>query len=154
MCVDHPMMEYGNNEVLTNKTKILLPNGKYGIVLGDAGYIDQDGFLFVKGRYEDAIAKNIVDSEKYIYPVDVENMIMKSHVVKTCAVVKSSNSSQIVVHVVLEGNVSKDEFDQYIYSIFHDMLGMEKHMYTINYMKNLLYTSSGKIDRKSLKKVI
>ena len=154
MCVEHPMIKYGNNDALTEKTKILLPNGQYGIMLGDAGYIDEDGFLYVKGRYDDIISKNEIDKEKFIYPVDVENMIMKSRVVKTCAVVKSCNSSQIVLYVVLEKNANKDDFTQYVQSVFHDILGFEKHMYSVVYKKELLYTNSGKIDRKQLKKLL
>lgn len=153
MCVDHPMIKYGNNDALTKKTKIMLPNGKYGIILGDAGYVDSDGFLFVKGRYDDIISKGEIGGERFIYPVDVEDMVMRSRVVKTCAVVRGSNSSQIILYVVLEKDANKDDFDKYIYTIFHDILGFEKNMYNVVYKKDLLYTSSGKIDRKLLKKL-
>ena len=131
----------------------MLPNGKYGIILGDAGYVDSDGFLFVKGRYDDIISKGEIGGERFIYPVDVEDMVMRSRVVKTCAVVRGSNSSQIILYVVLEKDANKDDFDKYIYTIFHDILGFEKNMYNVVYKKDLLYTSSGKIDRKLLKKL-
>ncbi len=50
---------------------------------GDAGYLDEDGFLFICDRIKDAI---IVAGEN-VYPAEIENVLAEHHAVVEAAVV-------------------------------------------------------------------
>lgn len=72
------MKSYWN---LPEETKNTLIDG--WIRTGDAGYLDEEGYLFICDRIKDTI---IVAGEK-IYPAEVENAINKHPLVLDCAVV-------------------------------------------------------------------
>ena len=50
---------------------------------GDAGYLDEEGFLFLEGRVKDMI----VSGGENIYPIEVENVLSGHPAVKECAVI-------------------------------------------------------------------
>ena len=50
---------------------------------GDAGYLDEDGFLFLEGRVKDMI----VSGGENVYPIEVENVLSEHPAVKECAVI-------------------------------------------------------------------
>ena len=50
---------------------------------GDAGYIDEDGFLFLEGRVKDMI----VSGGENVYPIEVENVLTEHPAVRECAVI-------------------------------------------------------------------
>jgi acyl-CoA synthetase (AMP-forming)/AMP-acid ligase II len=49
---------------------------------GDAGYL-QDGYLFIQDRIKDMI----ISGGENIYPIEVENVVMKHPAVRDCAVI-------------------------------------------------------------------
>ncbi|MFF5265156.1 long-chain-fatty-acid--CoA ligase [Actinomadura viridis] len=59
----------------------LLPDGYFRT--GDAGYLDEDGYLFIHDRVKDMI----VSGGENIYPAEVENVLMKHPQVTDCAVI-------------------------------------------------------------------
>ena len=65
-----------------------LPNFLYitltSYIAGDLGYLDEEGFLFIKGRIKRMITR--FDGHK-VFPVNLEGMIMRHEGVKNCAVV-------------------------------------------------------------------
>lgn len=50
---------------------------------GDAGYLDEEGFLFLEGRVKDMI----VSGGENVYPIEVENVLSEHAAVKECAVI-------------------------------------------------------------------
>ena len=50
---------------------------------GDAGYIDEDGFLFIRDRIKDVI----ISGGENIYPAEVENELMAHSSIIDCAVI-------------------------------------------------------------------
>ena len=50
---------------------------------GDAGYLDEEGFLFLEGRTKDMI----VSGGENVYPIEVENVLTEHPAVKECAVI-------------------------------------------------------------------
>lgn len=77
---------------------------------GDAGYLDEDGFLFLEGRVKDMI----VSGGENIYPIEVENVLSGHAAIHQCAVIGIPHETWgEAVHavVVLEGDrqVSEDE---------------------------------------------
>lgn len=150
MVVDGAMIEYLNNEELTNKVKINMSDGKTGIMLGDCGYVDEDGFVFIKGRYENALSDT---NGELIWPVDIENIIYSIPYVYSCAISKSNTNIQDnILYVVLSKNTSYNTME--IEKIIYEQVKLNLHNdieFKIEFVEKLPLTSSGKIDRKKLK---
>lgn len=146
MVVNSPMVEYYNNPELTDKVKIKLSDGKTGIMLGDAGFVDDDGFLFVKGRYENVLYDN---DQNEVWAVDVENIVCNLPFIKTCAIVNSNGSNDL--YIVPFGNTKYNDIE--IEKIIREEIKLKfPHLdLTITKLYELPKTSSGKIDRKKLK---
>jgi long-chain acyl-CoA synthetase len=66
---------------------------------GDLGYIDQDGFLFLKGRKKDLI---VLANGQNVYPEDIESVLNKQPGVRDSVVVGLPSEGGVVrVHAVL-----------------------------------------------------
>lgn len=147
MIVDHGMNEYKENIEMTEKTRIEFPNGKIGIMLEDAGYVDENGNLFIKGRFKDAL----MDKEgEIVWPVDIENLVISTGLVKNCAAVSLNNQKDnIGIFVELNDNITetefKNKFDLVLYEKNINSLNLEIH-----YLEKMLFNANGKIDRKTL----
>ena len=50
---------------------------------GDVGYLDKDGFLYYRGRGKDIIKYGAIN----LYPVDIENVLLRFKGVRECAVI-------------------------------------------------------------------
>jgi len=122
---------------------IRLPDGRIGIRLEDAGYVDKDGNIFIKGRYDNAFFKE----DKYIWPVDIENLVMKSGMVKMCSIVPIKDD-------YYDGRlfiVPEKNWNENILNIYLNILDSTGLRIDIRYVDSLNLTSSGKIDRKKMK---
>lgn len=69
---------YYNNDI---KTKESVVEGYF--YTGDLGYVDKDGYLYLSGRKKDII---IVGGTN-VYPVDIEDVILRVQGVKECSVI-------------------------------------------------------------------
>jgi len=78
------MKGYFNNEAETDHILRRHADGKLWIHSGDIGYIDEDGFVFIKGRIKQIIIK--FDGHK-VFPVSIEGIMNRHKAVGTCAVV-------------------------------------------------------------------
>jgi long-chain acyl-CoA synthetase len=66
---------------------------------GDLGYLDQDGFLYLKGRKKDLI---VLPNGQNVYPEDLENLLNKQPGVKDSVVVGLPSESGVLrVHAAL-----------------------------------------------------
>ena len=77
------MMGYLNNESETNETLQIHDDGHIWLHTGDLGYMDEDGFLFYKGRSK----RMIITSGYNVYPSHVEDIIENHPDVLQCTVV-------------------------------------------------------------------
>ena len=59
----------------------LLPDGFFRT--GDAGYLDEDGYLYIHDRVKDMI----ISGGENIYPAEIENVLMSHPQVSDCAVI-------------------------------------------------------------------
>lgn len=86
ICITGPtvMLGYFNNPEETEKVLIKHPDGKIWVHSGDLGYLDEDGYLFIKGRIKRMITR--YDGHK-IFPVQLEGIIGQHKAVESCAVV-------------------------------------------------------------------
>ncbi len=86
ICVTGPSMMKGyflSPEETANVMK-KHDDGRVWIHSGDSGYMDEDGFIFVKGRYKRMITR--FDGHK-VFPVNIESLINEIPFVKNCVVV-------------------------------------------------------------------
>ncbi|MBR7123796.1 MAG: acyl--CoA ligase [Candidatus Methanomethylophilaceae archaeon] len=86
VCVTGPSMMkgYWNNPAETENVMRKHADGRVWIHSGDLGLIDEDGFLFIKGRIKRMITR--FDGHK-VFPVNLESMINAFEDVRNCAVI-------------------------------------------------------------------
>ena len=77
------MMGYLNNEIETNAALQVHKDGHVWLHTGDLGYMDEDGFLFYKGRSK----RMIITSGYNVYPSHIEEILEKHPAVLQCSVV-------------------------------------------------------------------
>lgn len=85
ICVTGPsvMKGYFKRQEETDHILRLHEDGQKWIHSGDIGYLDEDGFLFIKGRVKRMITR--FDGHK-IFPVNAESLVMKHEGVRNCCV--------------------------------------------------------------------
>ncbi len=86
VCVTGPSMMKGyfNNPEETAYVMRRHDDGKIWIHSGDLGYMDEDGFLFIKGRIKRMITR--FDGHK-VFPINLESLIADRADVHNCAVI-------------------------------------------------------------------
>lgn len=86
VCVTGPSMMKGYFQS-PEETNIVMrkhDDGKIWIHSGDVGYLDDDGFLFIKGRIKRMITR--FDGHK-VFPINMEGLISSRPQVKNCSVI-------------------------------------------------------------------
>ena len=78
------MLGYYSNEEETAHVMRVHADGKTWIHSGDTGYMDEDGFIFIKGRIKQIIIK--FDGHK-VFPITLETIINHHEAVAECVVV-------------------------------------------------------------------
>ena len=77
------MMGYLNEEAETNEALQIHDDGHIWLHTGDLGYMDEDGFLFYKGRMK----RMIITSGYNVYPSHIEEVLESHPSVLQCSVV-------------------------------------------------------------------
>jgi len=91
------------------KTDEVFENGWF--LTGDLGYIDKDGFLFIRGRSKNVI---IGSGGKNIYPEQIESIINKSVGVLDSLVMEQD--SKLMARVLLDYEFIDEKFESHINS--------------------------------------
>ena len=145
MVEKYPMLGYHNNEEETKKVMIKLPDGRTGIMLGDMGCIDEDSFIFIKGRAQDILTSNIGE----VWPVDIESVITGSRMVKFCAVSNSTVAGRLTAYIETETNKYPNIMDKLKDTVEEsEFKGVDIEFKIVD---KIPLTFTGKIDRKALK---
>jgi long-chain acyl-CoA synthetase len=112
ICVKGPVVfqGYWNNIEATNEA---MRNGWFHT--GDQGRMDEDGYVFIVGRKKDMI----VVSGYNVYPVELENLLMKHDGIFDCAVVGvpdeyQGESVKAVIVLNPDERVSSDQLDTFM----------------------------------------
>lgn len=143
------MIGYLNDESETNDALQMHSDGYVWLHTGDLGYMDQDGFIFYKGRQK----RMIIVSGYNVYPSHVESVIESHPAVLQCTVVamphkykKEVPKAFIVLRDGFHGIFVKNEIKEYCKK------NLEHHMipYKFVYRKKLPKTKLGKVDFRAL----
>ena len=115
---------------------------------GDAGFFDEDGFLFIHDRVKDMI----VSGGENIYPAEVENALMSHDDIVDAAVVGIPDDKwgeAVKGFVVVKEGVDLKEED--IISYVRTQIAGYKCPKSVNYVEQLPRNPSGKILRRELR---
>ena len=143
------MMGYLNNESETNEALQIHKDGHIWLHTGDLGYMDEDGFIFYKGRQK----RMIITSGYNVYPSHIEEVIEKHEAVLQCTVVGMPHPYKhevakafIVLKEGYKGLFIKSQIKEYCKK------NLSKYMvpYEFVYRKSLPKTKLGKVDFKKL----
>jgi len=143
------MIGYLNEESETNDALQMHEDGHVWLHTGDLGLMDEDGFIFYKGRQK----RMIIVSGYNVYPAHVESVIESHPAVLQCTVVsmphkykKEVPKAFIVLRDGFHGLFIKNEIKEYCKK------NLEHHMipYKFVYRKKLPKTKLGKVDFRAL----
>jgi len=144
------MMGYLNNEIETNKVLQIHNDGHIWLHTGDLGYMDEDGFIFYKGR----IKRMIISNGYNIYPSYIEEILECHPAVLQATVVGAPHKYKGEVpkaFIVLKENCNslfiKSELKDYCHKNLASYMIPEEFVIR----KSLPVTKLGKVDFKNLK---
>ena len=149
------MLGYHNNPEETVAIMHRHADGKDWIHSGDIGYLDEDGFLYIKGRIKRIIIK--FDGHK-VFPVSIEGVVNSHKAVATCAVIGIQDPDHVqgeVPLIVVElrhslpPNVDKAAIRREILDICDGMEERGKPADLV-FIDEMLHTALGKYDYRKL----
>ncbi|MBQ1298349.1 acyl--CoA ligase [Candidatus Saccharibacteria bacterium] len=145
------MKEYLNKPKETEEAFITIGNKKF-LRTGDVGYIDERGVVHFRTRI-----KRIIISNGYnIYPANIEDVTMKSKLIKNCAVVGLEDKlrgEKVVVFAELEENAPERNARKELATIYRKYLAKYEIPREIHFLDELPKTKLGKVDFKALKEL-
>lgn len=118
---------------------------------GDLGYLDEDGYLFLRGRSRDVI----ITGGFNVYPNDVEEVLNQHPDVLSAAVfgvddAKWGEAVHAAIQLRKEASATADEIIQYV----KGQMGSVKTPKAISFFDELPRNPVGKIDKVSIKKQV
>ena len=156
ICVTGPSMMKGyfNNPEETAHVMRKHDDGKIWIHSGDLGYMDEDGFLYVKGRIKRMITR--FDGHK-VFPINLESLIAERANVRNCAVVgikdKEHSQGQYPLALVeLLPDVDADKECKEIFDFCEYNVEERGKPVAVLPIDRLPLTGMGKIDYRELEK--
>lgn len=89
---EHPVNTRYEYAAPGESERIFLPGGV--VRTGDLGYLDQDGFLFIKGRADDVI---VLDNGKKVIVAPIEDRLKASPLIEECVVCCPAQTQLVAV---------------------------------------------------------
>jgi long-chain acyl-CoA synthetase len=138
--------EYRHDKEKTDKNRI----GKF-FTVGDVGYLDSDGYLFLRDRKIDMI----ISGGANIYPAEIENVLLMHPSVGDVAVfgIPNDDWGEEVKAVVepAEGAVAGDALAADILAFCSDKLAKFKMPKTLDFVAELPRDPNGKLYKRKLR---
>jgi len=156
ICMTGPntMVGYYNNEAETNKVIKKHDDGLMWVHSGDIGYIDEDGFVFIKDRIKRVIIRH--DGFK-VFPSLIEKTVDANvNVVSSCAVgivdTSHSQGKLPIVFAVLRDKCSADVIKTELFKLCQNELPEYAQPVDVIFKDALPLTSIGKVDYRALER--
>lgn len=156
ICITGPteMLGYLDNEEEERKVIKIHSDGKKWIHSEDVGIIDEDGFLFFKGRY-----KRLIPHGGFkLYPSYIEGVIMKHPDIDNCCVISipdkvygASPEAHVVIKKDSESELKK--LKEELIKLCQDKLPSYSQPEDFIFEEDLPLTSVGKVDYKKVEKM-
>jgi acetyl-CoA synthetase len=140
-------LEYWKNEKATKEKYI----GDWAVT-GDQGRMDEDGYLWYQGRSDD-----VIKSAGYrIGPAEIENCLVKHPAVANAAVIGKADADRgaiVKAFIVLQpGTAASQELLEDIQKHVRGRLAPYEYPREIEFIDALPMTTTGKVQRKELRK--
>lgn len=156
ICITGPtaMLGYLDNEEEEGKVIKIHSDGKKWIHSEDVGIIDEDGFLFFKGRY-----KRLIPHGGFkLYPSYIEGVIMKHPDIDNCCVISIPDKvygASPEVHVVIKKDSVSElkKLKEELIKLCQDKLPSYSQPEDFIFEEDLPLTSVGKVDYKKVEKM-
>ena len=156
ICITGPteMLGYLDNEEEESKVIKIHSDGKKWIHSEDVGIIDEDGFLFFKGRY-----KRLIPHGGFkLYPSYIEGIIMEHPDIDNCCVIsipdKVYGASPEAYVVIKKDSVSElKKLKEELIKLCQDKLPSYSQPEDFIFEEDLPLTSVGKVDYKKVEKM-
>jgi long-chain acyl-CoA synthetase len=119
------------------------------LTVGDLGWMDKDGYLYIADRRDDLVISGGVN----IYPAEIEAVLLGHPAVADAAVIGVPDTElQQVVHAVVELRTGEDPaaLTDELRSLCERKLGSQKRPKSIEFRPALPRTESGKLLRRKL----
>ena len=141
------MLGYFNNKKVTAKS---IRNDWF--FTGDAGYIDDDGYLFLKDRIKDVI----ISGGENIYSVEVENFLLNHPSISEIAVVGSPDIKwgEKVVGIIVSNEKNKKLLEKDIRLYCIGKLANFKIPKQFIFIDSLPKNAAGKVTKEKLREKI
>ncbi|PCM44696.1 AMP-binding protein [Marinobacter sp. ANT_B65] len=139
----YPDFTYQNNQPARDKAAL----GRL-VTVGDMGYFDNDGYLYVCDRISDMVISGGVN----IYPAEIENVLLELEGVQDCAVIgiPDQEYGESLVGLVKFHNPTSDTVAE-IRTHLENRLAKYKVPRTINIVDSIARDDNGKISKKKIK---
>ena len=154
ICMTGPavMMGYLNNPEETENVLKVHPDGQVWIHSGDVGVMDEDGYIFIKGRIKRMIT--MFDGHK-VFPTQLENTIGKHKDVVSCAVVGvqdiTKNQGQVPIGMIqLKDGADSEQVIREVTETIQKEVEVRSWLSDLVAVKDMPHTGMGKIDYKQL----
>lgn len=119
--------------------------GEY-FTVGDMGYVDEDGYLFLTDRAQDMI----ISGGSNVYPAEVEAVLLRHPGVVDCAVIGIPDEEWgEAVHAVVE--VREDVADDDLIALCRRHLAHYKCPRTVGFVERLPRDPNGKVRKRELR---
>lgn len=156
ICITGPteMLGYLDNEEEEGKVIKIHSDGKKWIHSEDVGIIDEDGFLFFKGRY-----KRLIPHGGFkLYPSYIEEVIMKHPNIDNCCVISIPDKvygASPEAHVVIKKDSVSElkKLKEELIKLCQDKLPSYSQPEDFIFEEDLPLTSVGKVDYKKVEKM-
>lgn len=159
ICLSAPnmMLGYFKNPAATEDIIFYDEKGTRWLKTGDLGYIDEDGFIFFKGRIKRIYYSRLEDGTVMrLFPQRIEEFLEGQKQVEQCGVVVKEHSTRIATATAFITVINRESDNELLDKLTLLMRsGLPEHLQptAIHILDTMPLTPSGKIDYSALEKL-
>ncbi len=155
------MLGYYHDQKATDEVIVTDDNGMKWLRTGDLGTVDEDGYIFIKGRIKRIYITRCSDGVVgKLFPAHIENVLLSVQEVENCGVVVSADEERMNVATAFvslkdsdeTADIKKDEILDKLRKLAKSELSEHEVPVAIHLVEKMPMTPSGKIDYRELEK--
>ena len=158
-CTPNTMIGYYRNEAATRKILEVDQDGKVWVHTGDLGYVDEDGFVFIKGRLKRVYLTTTSETDSTpfkLFPDRIEDLFEAQDGVHLCGVVAKADERRLnvpVAYVECKAGTDTAKLSETLQHVAEKELPKHMQPVAIHILDALPMTASGKVDYRALEEM-